>query len=84
MLTKEQQQQNENAKICYGCKENFENKYVKHKKYHKFRDHCHDTVKCRGAGHTICNLKYSVPKRFPLAFHSGYNYDYHFIIKFSC
>ena len=29
----------------------------------------------------LCNLKYSVPKQIPVAFHNGSNYDYHFIIK---
>ena len=31
--------------------------------------------------HSICNLKYSVPKKNPVAFYNGSNYDYHFIIK---
>ena len=31
--------------------------------------------------HSICNLKYSVPKTIPTVFHNGSNYDYHFIIK---
>ena len=30
---------------------------------------------------SICNLKYSVPKRIRTVFHNGSNYDYHFIIK---
>ena len=29
----------------------------------------------------MCDLKYSVPKKIPIAFHNGSNYDYHFIIK---
>ena len=29
----------------------------------------------------ICTLKYSVPKKLPIVFHNGYNYDYHFIIS---
>ena len=29
----------------------------------------------------MCNLKYRVPKKIPLAFHNGSNYDYNFIIK---
>ena len=29
LLTKEQQQSYENAKICYTCKEKFEKKYLK-------------------------------------------------------
>ena len=36
-LTKEQQEIYENGKICYICKEKFENKYVKDEKYHKVR-----------------------------------------------
>ena len=35
----------------------------------------------RGAAHTICNLKYSVPKTIPIVSHNGSIYDYHFIIK---
>ena len=42
----------------------FENRYLKYKKYCKVRDHCHDTGKYRVAAHSICNLKYSVPKTF--------------------
>ena len=61
LLTKEQQQSYENAKICYICKEKFLKKYIKDKKYCKVRDHCHYTGEFRGAVHSICNLKYSVP-----------------------
>ena len=43
LLTKEQKESYENAKICYFCKEKFENKYLKDKKYRKVRDHCHYT-----------------------------------------
>ena len=39
----------------------------------KLVDHCHYTDEYRGAVHSICNLKYSIPKLW--------NYDYHFIIK---
>ena len=35
LLTKEQQESYENAKICYICKEKFENRYMKDKKYLK-------------------------------------------------
>ena len=31
--------------------------------------------------HNICNIKYSVPKKIPIVFHNGSNYDYQFIIK---
>ena len=33
LVTKEQQESYENAKICYTCKDKFESKYVKDKKY---------------------------------------------------
>ena len=29
----------------------------------------------------MCNFKYGVPKKSSIAFHNGFNYDYHFIIK---
>ena len=44
-------------------------------------DHCHYTEEYRRAAYGICNLKYSVPKKIPIVFHNGSNYDYHFIIK---
>ena len=68
LLIKEQQESYENAKFSYISKEKFENKYVKDKKYHKVRDHCHYTEKYRGTVHSICNLKYSAPKKIPIAF----------------
>ena len=43
LLTKELQKSYEIAKIGYICKEKFENKYLKHKKYRKVRDHYHYT-----------------------------------------
>ena len=54
---------------------------LKIKKYRKFRDHCNYTGEYKGAAHSICNLKYSVPKEIPIAFQNKSNYDYHFIIK---
>ena len=78
LLTKEQQKSCENTKICYICKEKFENEYFK--KY-KVRDHCHYPGKYRGAMYSICNIKYSVPKKILIAFLIGCNYDYRFSIK---
>ena len=81
LLTKEHQQSYENGKICYSCKEKFENRYVNDKKYCKVRDCCHYTGKYGGAAHNICNLKNTVPKTIFIAFHIGPYYHYHFIIK---
>ena len=81
LLTKKQQESYENAKICYICKEKFQNKCLKDKKYGKVRDHCHYAGEYRGAAQSISNLTYSVPKNIPMVFHNGSNYGYHFIIK---
>ena len=81
LLTKEQQESYENAKICYICKEKFENKCLREKKYRKVRDYCHYTGANRGATHGICNLKYSLPTRILIVFHNGSSYNYHFIIN---
>ena len=57
LLTKEQQESYENAKICYICKEKLRNKHLKDKEYRKARDHCDYTRESRGAVHSMCNLK---------------------------
>ena len=81
LLTKEQQESYENAKICYICKEKFENKYLKDKKCQKVSDHCHYIIINKRCCAYYCNLKYSVPKNIPITFYNGSNFDYHFIIK---
>ena len=78
LLTNEQRESYENTRICYICKEKFENKYLKDKKYRKVADHCHYTEEYRGAAHNICHSKYSVSKRIPIVFHNGSNYDYNY------
>ena len=37
--------------------------------------------KFREAAHSICNLRYKVPKEIPIVFHNGSSYDCHFIMK---
>ena len=44
----------------------------------KVKDHCHYTGKSRGAAHSICNLKYKVPKDISIVIHNA-SYDTHFI-----
>ena len=77
-LTKKEEQNYNNQKVCYICKKEFDKS---DKKHHKVRDHCHYTGKYRGAAHNICNLRYKIPKEIPIVFHNGSTYDYHFIIK---
>ena len=43
LLTNKHQESYDNAIIRYICKENFEDKYIKYKKYCKVRDRCHNT-----------------------------------------
>ena len=45
-----------------------EKKYLKNKEYCRVRDHCHCTGEYRDASHSICNFKYSVPKKIPISF----------------
>ena len=48
LLTKEQQESYENAKICYICKEKFGHKYLKDQKYLQVRDNCTENcTSCR-------------------------------------
>ena len=80
LLTNKQEKSNENAKIYYIYQEQFENKHAKDKRYHKVRNYCHYARAYRSAAHSICNLKYSVPKEIAIVFYNGSNYDYHFTI----
>ena len=52
-------------KKCYICKKRFSTD-DNNKKYHKVRDHCHYTGKCRGASHDIRNLRCKTPKEVPV------------------
>ena len=53
LLTNEQQKPYEYVKICYICKENFADKYVKDKKYRKVRNYCPYRSEYRGTAHSI-------------------------------
>ena len=81
LLTKEELKSHQDAKVYFICGKRFLKKFVNDKDYRKVRDHCHYTGKYRGAAHSICNSKFNVPNEFPVVFHNGSNYDYHFIIK---
>ena len=77
-LTKKEEENSNNQKVCYICKKEFDKS---DKKHHKVRHHCHYTGKYRGATHNICNLRCKIPKEIPIVFHNGSTYDDYFIIK---
>ena len=56
-LTKEELKLHQYATNCYICGKRILKKFAKSKSYQKVRDHCHYTDKCRGAAHSICNLR---------------------------
>ena len=68
----------EKQKVCNICKKEFRDH---HKNKKKVRDHCPYTEKFIGPAHSICNLRYQVPKKIPIVFHNGSTYDYNFEIK---
>ena len=80
-LTKKELKSHQDARNCYICGRRILEKPSKSINYKNVRDHCHYTDKCRGAAHSICNLKCSVLNEIPVVFHNGSNHDYHFIIK---
>ena len=67
ILTNEEKESYENQKICYIC----EKEFCTDKNNKKVRDHCHYTGKYRGAAHSICNLRYKIPREIPVVFHNG-------------
>ena len=63
----------DNSTLCHICDEKLG--------IDRVRDHCHLSGKFRGAAHEVCNLKYQVPKFFPVVFHNLSGYDSHLFIK---
>ena len=65
-VTGKKRETHENQKNCYICEQEFctdENGKKEFKLQQKVRDHCHYTGKYRGAAHSICNLRYKIPKK---------------------
>ena len=67
-LTKEELKSHQDAKVYYICRERILQKLSKSIGYWKVIDHCHYIGKYRGAAHSICNSKFSVPSEIPIAF----------------
>ena len=72
----------EEQELCHICIGKFcldeNNKNYKNRK--KVKDHYHYTGKFRRAAHSICNLKYKVPKDIPIVIHKASS-DTDFIIN---
>ena len=83
-LTDNENRSYEKQKKCHIYQKGFcydKNEGKKFKLYQKVRDYCHYTGKFSGAAHSICNLRYKVPKEIPVKIHNGSKYDHHFLIK---
>ena len=68
-------------KYIIYCKERFDDKHSKGKNYQKVRDHCQYPGEYRSPAHSICTLKYSIPKEITKIFPKRSSYTYHMIIK---
>ena len=78
ILTNEEKESYENQN-CYICGKEFcmDKKNKEFKQKQKVRDHDYYTGKYRGAAHSICNLRYKIPREIPV----GSIYDHHFITE---
>ena len=81
LLTRNELNLHQDATTCYICGNIFLKTIAKDQNYEKLRHHFHFIGKYRGPVHSISNLRFNVPNEIPAVFHSGSNYDYHFIIK---
>ena len=79
VMTRDDQIEYMNATHCHICEDILEE--TDDENYRRVRDHCHLTGKFRGAAHSICNLKYRLPKFYPVIFHNLSGYDSHLFIK---
>ena len=80
VMTPEDKINYKKATICHICERGIP-KEGDDPRFKKVRDHCHLTGKFRGAAHDMCNLKYRLPKFFPVIFHNLSGYDSHLFIK---
>ena len=72
-ITRKEEGDFQNALVCHICENRLRDD--------KVRDHCHLTGRYRGAAHSQCNLKYRIPKFYPVIFHNLSGYDTHMFIK---
>ena len=72
-ITKKEKQDFQKETVCHICENPLNND--------KVRDHCHLTGRFRGAAHSKCNLRFRLPKFYPVIFHNLSGYDTHMFIK---
>ena len=77
VMTREDRMTYKKATHCHICEEEIDEETEDR----KVRDHCHLTGKFRGAAHNMCNLKFKIPKFYPVIFHNLSGYDSHLFIK---
>ena len=80
VMTQEDKIDFRRATHCHICEEEID-KDTDDENYKIVRDHCHLTGKYRGAAHNMCNLKFRLPKFYPVIFHNLSGYDSHLFIK---
>ena len=73
IMTMQDKMAYDNSTLCHICNEELDED--------KVRDHYYLSGKFRCAAHEICNLKYKVPKYFPVVFHNFSGYGSHLFIK---
>src|SRR6266852_9931575 len=79
-LTKLEELEFSNAKICYLCNQPFKSDIKSIFIPVNVHYHDHFTGKYRGAAHNNCNINYKLPKTIPVFFHNLKGYDAHIII----
>ena len=75
IMSAEVEERFEQSNICWTCGKLFE---ISDK---KVRDHCHISVKYRGATHWSCNINLKISKKIRPIFHNLQGYDSHLIFK---
>ena len=64
ILSEEEEHLFQKSNSCWVCKKLIDNDEE------KVRDHCHVTVKFKGAAHWSCNINFQLTKKVPVIFHN--------------